>query len=131
MNAHDESAVQALSTAGAFCGVCGFQPGDRGCPDCEACWAGYVKALRAAGWAPRAEALDEAADEIQKSADDMERVLGRRLETSALERGVADRLRRMADPTKAARMQDANDTLAVRKALEPVERLALAFENTG
>ncbi|MGW6288281.1 hypothetical protein [Streptomyces sp. NPDC055107] len=59
MSAADETAIQALSVAGAFCGVCGFQPGDRGCPDCERCWAGYVKALRAAGWAPRSEVLSE------------------------------------------------------------------------
>ncbi|MFF3998615.1 hypothetical protein ACFYX8_35565 [Streptomyces cyaneofuscatus] len=60
MSAADETAILALSTAGAFCGECGFEPGDRGCPDCERCWARYVKALRAAGWAPRTEVLAEA-----------------------------------------------------------------------
>ncbi|MFD5899085.1 hypothetical protein [Streptomyces sp. NPDC060366] len=35
--------IAALSLAGAFCGECGFEPGDRGCPDCERCWARYVK----------------------------------------------------------------------------------------
>ncbi|MEU3432293.1 hypothetical protein [Streptomyces sp. NPDC006863] len=59
MSAADESAILALSDAGAFCGECGFEPGDRGCPDCERVWAGYVKALRAAGWAPRAEVTAE------------------------------------------------------------------------
>lgn len=43
-----------------------------------------------------AEALNQAADEVELSADEMERVLGRRLETSSVERGVANRLRRMA-----------------------------------
>ncbi|CAH9419589.1 hypothetical protein SGL43_06644 [Streptomyces globisporus] len=57
MSAADETAIQALSTAGAFCGECGFEPGDRGCPDCERTWAGYVRALRAAGWAARIEAI--------------------------------------------------------------------------
>lgn len=35
----------ALSAAGAFCGQCGFEPGDRGCPDCERCWSSYADAL--------------------------------------------------------------------------------------
>jgi hypothetical protein len=35
----------ALSGAGAFCGQCGFEPGDRGCPDCERCWDAYADAL--------------------------------------------------------------------------------------
>ncbi|MFD3955849.1 MULTISPECIES: hypothetical protein [Streptomyces] len=74
MSAADETAIQALSTAGAFCGECGFQPGDRGCPDCERCWAGYVKALRAAGWAARAEVADEIdAAQATKDAAEVER----------------------------------------------------------
>lgn len=57
----DDRAMHALSNAGAFCGECGFEPGERGCPECERCWSEYVKALREAGWAPRSETLREAA----------------------------------------------------------------------
>lgn len=64
MNARDDEAMQALSNAGAQCGNCGDEPGDRNCPDCERCRERYVDALRAAGWAPRAEALCEAADKL-------------------------------------------------------------------
>lgn len=45
----------------------------------------------------RAQTLRQTASEIDTSADEMERVLGRSLETSSVERGVANRLRRMAD----------------------------------
>lgn len=62
--ADDEKAIQALSVAGAYCGCCDFEPGDRGCPDCETSWLSYVVALRAAGWAPRAEVLAEAHGEV-------------------------------------------------------------------
>ncbi|MFF9632912.1 hypothetical protein [Streptomyces fradiae] len=58
MNA-DEMAMQALSDAGAMCGVCGDEPGDRGCPDCDRCRARYVEVLRSAGWAPRAQVIAE------------------------------------------------------------------------
>lgn len=51
----DDQAVQILSNEGAQCGACGDEPGDRTCPDCEKCRAGYVAALRAGGWAPRVE----------------------------------------------------------------------------
>ncbi|MGY5127350.1 hypothetical protein [Streptomyces nigrescens] len=51
----DDQAMQALSDAGAQCGVCGDEPGDRTCPDCERCYQRYVAALRAAGWASRTE----------------------------------------------------------------------------
>ncbi|WP_406730952.1 hypothetical protein [Streptomyces sp. NBC_01794] len=64
MNARDNAAMQALSDAGAQCGDCGDQPGDRICPDCERCYGWYVAALRKAGWAPRAEVLAEAADKL-------------------------------------------------------------------
>ncbi|MEU0783477.1 hypothetical protein ABZ341_18125 [Streptomyces sp. NPDC006173] len=57
----DDQAVQILSNEGAQCGACGDEPGDRACLDCEKCRAGYVAALRAAGWGPRDEALIEAA----------------------------------------------------------------------
>jgi hypothetical protein len=53
----DEIAIQALSDAGAICGDCGSEPGDRVCPDCERCRGWYVAALRAAGWAPGNEEL--------------------------------------------------------------------------
>lgn len=66
---HDDKAMQALSNAGAQCGVCGDQPGDRDCPDCERCYREYVKALRAAGWAPRSETYREAADEVAAERD--------------------------------------------------------------
>lgn len=49
--------AQALSNAGAVCGDCADQPGDRTCPDCERCYEWYVQATRAAGWAPREETL--------------------------------------------------------------------------
>jgi hypothetical protein len=48
----DQRAIQALSNEGAQCGNCGDEPGDRDCSDCEKARAGYVAALRAAGWAP-------------------------------------------------------------------------------
>ena len=53
----DDIAIQALSDAGAICGDCGSEPGDRVCPDCERCRGWYVAALRAAGWAPGNEEL--------------------------------------------------------------------------
>lgn len=38
--------ADVLSTAGAYCGNCGFEPGDRGkCADCERCWSSYADAL--------------------------------------------------------------------------------------
>lgn len=84
MSAFDEAAKQALSDAGAQCGDCGDQPGDRICPDCERCYGWYVAALRKAGWVPRAEVLNEAADELDAHCEKYG-VLG-----------VGDRLRRMA-----------------------------------
>jgi hypothetical protein len=40
-----EQLATLLSQAGAFCGDCGFQPGDRGCPACESCWTSYATVL--------------------------------------------------------------------------------------
>ena len=63
----DDHAIQVLSDEGAQCGVCGDQPGDRICPDCERCRGWYVAALRKAGWAPTAEIqqqLDQAIAEL-------------------------------------------------------------------
>lgn len=51
----DDRAVQVLSISGAMCGVCGDEPGDRNCADCERVRRGYIRDLRAAGWAPRDE----------------------------------------------------------------------------
>ena len=67
----DDIAIQALSDQGAQCGdwgICGDQPGDRVCPGCEKCRREYVEALRAAGWAPRAETLSQAADAVLQSS---------------------------------------------------------------
>jgi hypothetical protein len=64
MNARDNKAMQALSDAGAVCGNCGDEPGDRTCPDCERWYQQYADALRAAGWAPRTEVLAEAIDAL-------------------------------------------------------------------
>lgn len=62
MSALDNTAMQALSDAGAQCGDCGDQPGDRICPACELHYGWCVAALRTAGWAPRVEVLNEAAE---------------------------------------------------------------------
>jgi hypothetical protein len=35
----------ALSEAGAFCGECGFEPGETGCPDCVRVRELYTEAL--------------------------------------------------------------------------------------
>ncbi|MET9445438.1 hypothetical protein [Streptomyces sp. NPDC006610] len=52
----DDRAVQVLSQAGAMCGVCGDEPGDRKCPDCESCRRDYLECLyEEAGWGPTAE----------------------------------------------------------------------------
>jgi hypothetical protein len=75
MSDFDDKAMQALSDAGAQCGVCGDQPGDRTCPDCEHCYRQYVAALRAAGWAPRTEVLDEAAGYFDQFPSNTARVL--------------------------------------------------------
>lgn len=40
-----EQLKQALSNAGAFCGECGFEPGDRGCEDCEWCYRRFAEGL--------------------------------------------------------------------------------------
>ncbi|WP_050513177.1 hypothetical protein [Streptomyces sp. JS01] len=98
MSAADETAIQALSAAGAFCGECGFEPGDRGCPDCERVWAGYVKALRAAGWVPRTEGLIEAADVAYAEGDRLYDEQGFAAAEAAW--GLSTVLRRMADPSK-------------------------------
>ncbi|MGW6531422.1 hypothetical protein [Streptomyces venezuelae] len=60
MQGTEDQAIQILSNEGAQCGQCGDQPGDRVCPDCEACRRRYVAALMAAGWAPRTQPADRA-----------------------------------------------------------------------
>lgn len=52
----------------------------------------YAAAVRSG---VRDESLLQAADEIVATADEMERTLGRPLEACWIERGVADRIRRM------------------------------------
>lgn len=37
----------ALSVAGAFCGGCGFEPGETGCPDCVTVRGMYTDAVLA------------------------------------------------------------------------------------
>ena len=52
-----EQIKTVLSDAGAFCGDCSFEPGDRGkCTDCERCYDGYANALMPIVEALRAEA---------------------------------------------------------------------------
>lgn len=73
----DDLAVQVLSNEGAQCGdwgICGDQPGDRICPNCEKVRARYVAALRAAGWAPRSELqqqIDQAKTELAAIKNDL------------------------------------------------------------
>lgn len=64
----DDSAVRVLSTSGAMCGVCGDEPGDRNCQDCERVRRGYIADLRAAGWAPLNEAIEAARGECLTDA---------------------------------------------------------------
>ena len=76
----DDIAIQALSNEGAQCGTCGNEPGDRTCEYCEQCRARYVAALRAAGWAPRAEIqaqLDQAASELAAIKQQLDRLTRR------------------------------------------------------
>ncbi|TFI30088.1 hypothetical protein [Streptomyces sp. 4R-3d] len=40
-----EQIIQALSISGAFCGECGFEPGDVGCSDCQRAHARYADAV--------------------------------------------------------------------------------------
>jgi hypothetical protein len=79
---NDDRAVQVLSQAGAMCGVCGDEPGDRKCPDCESCRRDYLECLyEEAGWGPRAAllaeverlkaALSEAANQVAELESDL------------------------------------------------------------
>ncbi|MEU5322924.1 hypothetical protein AB0G67_40170 [Streptomyces sp. NPDC021056] len=70
----DNAAMQALSEAGAMCGDCGDEPGDRKCPNCERCLRWYVAALRTAGWAPVADLqqqIDKATNELAAIKKDL------------------------------------------------------------
>lgn len=59
----------ALSDAGAFCGECGFEPGDRGkCTDCERCWSGYADALMPLFAVARGVTFREAAEVAVRAA---------------------------------------------------------------
>jgi hypothetical protein len=96
----DDQAKQALSDAGAQCGSCGNEPGDRTCPHCQRCLGWYVEALRKAGWAPRAEVLREAADALEA---DMERFFAvwtdepRNSPYALGHKDASDEVRRMAE----------------------------------
>jgi hypothetical protein len=73
----DDAAVQVLSNEGAQCGdwgICGDQPGDRICPNCEKVRARYVAALREAGWAPRSE-IQEHLDQARAELDGIKKQL--------------------------------------------------------
>lgn len=81
----NEAALQVLSDAGAMCGVCGDEPGDRTCPDCERCRHRYLAALRAAGWAPTAEIqqqIDKATTQLAAIKQDLDRLPTGRTRTS-------------------------------------------------
>lgn len=82
----DDSAVRVLSTAGAMCGVCGDEPGDRNCQDCERVRRGYIADLRAAGWAPLDEAIEAARN--QYLYEDLDNA-----EDEAYNQGVTDAIR--------------------------------------
>lgn len=76
----DDQAMQVLSIEGAMCGVCGDEPGDRNCPDCESCRRDYVAALRKAGWAPRSEIqaqLDQAQTELAAIKHQLDKLTAR------------------------------------------------------
>ena len=84
-NPLDDAALQALSDAGAMCGVCGDEPGDRTCPDCERCRHRYVTALRAAGWAPSTEIqqqIDKATTQLAAIKQDLNSLQTGRTRTS-------------------------------------------------
>jgi hypothetical protein len=94
----DDRAVQALSDAGAMCGNCGDEPGDRTCPDCEKCRTRYVAALRAVGWGPQDDALvaevrrfrDELAEMTKRARERGELAARREAELLALRPRVAE-----------------------------------------
>ncbi|MGW5352223.1 hypothetical protein ACWERV_17140 [Streptomyces sp. NPDC004031] len=83
----------ALSAAGAFCGECGFAPGDRGCPDCERCWASYADALLPLVIEVRAAELREVADLVAANVTCSCPVCRARRDTAAMIRARADRIR--------------------------------------
>ncbi|MFI8792621.1 hypothetical protein [Streptomyces sp. NPDC055105] len=90
----DDIAIQTLSNEGAQCGDCGDQPGDRICPACEKFRRSYVAALRAAGWAPRAETFEHAAAHLEQIADQAEaRVAEHYGAASGIGPGSADMVR--------------------------------------
>lgn len=62
-----EQIKQALSDAGAFCGECGFEPGDRGCDDCERCYTSYAKALLPIMRAAEIQRLKARVTELEKA----------------------------------------------------------------
>jgi hypothetical protein len=86
-----EQMKQALSDAGAFCGECGFEPGDRGCDDCEWCYRRYVEGLM-----PLLRAtVDAELAAVRAERDEAQRKLDARTEDVAfLERATLPELRR-------------------------------------
>ena len=76
----DGHAIQILSDAGAQCGNCGDEPGDRTCPDCEKCRTRYVAALREAGWGPQDETL---VAEVRRLTEALDAVRTKTLATEA------------------------------------------------
>jgi hypothetical protein len=63
--------MSALSTAGAFCGECGFEPGEAGCPDCVRVRGMYADAVMPIIERLRAElARRDAAFEAVMAMDD-------------------------------------------------------------
>lgn len=75
---HRERLMQAFSDAGAICGDCGAQPGDRDCPDCERARGWYADAALAirdrqveqlaagrATWKAKAEEIEADRDRLR------------------------------------------------------------------
>lgn len=97
-----DAASTALSVEAARAHLFGFVEAgatESDLPSFAAALDEYAAAVRAG---VRAESLLQAADEIEATADELERTLGRRLETCAVERGVAGRIRRMATRPRVA-----------------------------
>jgi hypothetical protein len=94
---NDDRAVQVLSQAGAMCGVCGDEPGDRKCPDCESCRRDYLECLyEEAGWGPTAALLAEV--ERLKAA-----LASAREDAAFLERNTLPELRRTVEHHQAGK----------------------------
>jgi hypothetical protein len=123
---NDDHAVQVLSQAGAMCGVCGDEPGDRKCPDCESCRRDYLECLyQEAGWGPTAAMRAE----VQRLKAELERerenYKAYRIGTEGAKRMLADRVNAVTalceEQAMAARMFELPEPewiVAVREAVE-------------